>query len=254
MPDLYSNPSLIDFLKDIGAGSSAPQGSIGPNVLYQQTLAGIKIKLLSQDQRATWDKEVAAIDAVIGGFSTFSMQKLSDTAKQPAVGAVGTGLHKYGPIAIFYARKYGLNPALILSQIQHESNFDPTAVSPTGAQGLMQIEPDTARGLKIANVFDPVQNIDGGCRYDVSAYGELTRLTVIDQSDKDYYMLAVFNAGPGGVSSAIRHARRVRNLAASVAVPYVVAEPFLPAETRNYVKAILRDASSYIAFVANNSQ
>lgn len=63
------------------------------------------------------------------------------------------------------AAKYGLDPNIIASQCLYESRGNPNAVSPTGAIGLMQLLPSTARGLGVQNPFDPQQNVDGGCKY-----------------------------------------------------------------------------------------
>lgn len=71
----------------------------------------------------------------------------------------------YEPIIAAAAKKYNLDPRLIRSQIKTESSFNPKAVSPAGARGLMQLMPATAADLGVADPFDPAQNIEGGAKY-----------------------------------------------------------------------------------------
>ena len=63
------------------------------------------------------------------------------------------------------ADRHGIEPAMIKAIIMAESSFNPKAVSRRGAQGLMQLMPQTAESLGVADAFDPGKNIDAGARY-----------------------------------------------------------------------------------------
>jgi hypothetical protein len=63
------------------------------------------------------------------------------------------------------ARRHGISPHLVSALMAVESDFDPTAISPKGAQGLMQLMPLITRHYRVYNPFDPQQNIEGGIRF-----------------------------------------------------------------------------------------
>jgi soluble lytic murein transglycosylase-like protein len=90
------------------------------------------------------------------------------------------------------AAQQSLPPELIDSVIKVESNYNPYAVSPKGALGLMQLIPATARRFGVADVFNPVENIQGGARY-------LKYLLGIYGGDYPL-ALAAYNAGEGAVA------------------------------------------------------
>jgi soluble lytic murein transglycosylase-like protein len=88
------------------------------------------------------------------------------------------------------ARTNGVDPLLVHSVIQVESSYNQYAVSPAGAEGLMQLMPQTARMLGVNNSFDAKENIEAGVRYLKSLQ---------DQFKDDRLALAAYNAGPNAV-------------------------------------------------------
>lgn len=111
-----------------------------------------------------------------------------------------------------YARQYGVNEDLVWAVIRQESGFNPRAVSPKGAMGLMQLMPGTAALMGVTDAFDVEQNVAGGVKY-------LERC--LSRFNQDVSLaLAAYNAGPDNV------------------VKYQGCPPF--PETRQYVASILR--------------
>src|SRR5262245_21998402 len=95
------------------------------------------------------------------------------------------------PLLHRLAQQYSIDPRLVHAIITVESNFDPRAVSRAGAQGLMQLMPDTAARYRVVNPFDPEANLEGGMRY-------LRDLLGMFPNDLRH-VLAAYNAGEGAV-------------------------------------------------------
>lgn len=91
------------------------------------------------------------------------------------------------------ARQHGVSPALIEAVVRTESGFDPTAVSPRGAGGLMQLMPQTASALGVLDRFDPRDNIRGGVRH--------LRHLLARYDGSVALALAAYNAGEGAVDT-----------------------------------------------------
>ena len=97
---------------------------------------------------------------------------------------------RYDGLIGLTARQHRVQPALVKAVIAVESNFDATAVSKKGAQGLMQLMPETAVRLGVEDPFQPTQNVRGGTIYlrnMLDRYGDMERA------------LAAYNAGPSAV-------------------------------------------------------
>lgn len=104
------------------------------------------------------------------------------TLKDPQLEAL---IHKY-------AQVYGVDPNLVRAVMRHESGFNAAAVSPKGAQGLMQLMPGTAALMGVKNPFDPEQNIAGGVGY---------LRHCLDRFQHNVPLaVAAYNAGPGSVA------------------------------------------------------
>ena len=116
-----------------------------------------------------------------------------------------------------YALANRLEKALVKAVIKAESDYNPRAVSSKGAQGMMQLIPETAREMKVVDPFDPEDNIRGGTRY-------LRKMLDLFNGNTDL-AIAAYNAGPG----AVRQHGGIP--------PYT--------ETRNYVQRVKRFLQAY---------
>lgn len=130
-------------------------------------------------------------------------------------GGAGVGGVPYANLFSGAAGRHGIDAALLAAVASVESNFNPGAVSPAGAQGLMQFMPATAQGLGV-NPLDPASAVDGAARY----LKDLTR-----QFGSTELALAAYNAGPGTVNR------------------YGGIPPY--AETQNYVRTVMSKAEAY---------
>ncbi|MBJ6723803.1 lytic transglycosylase domain-containing protein [Geomonas sp. Red875] len=124
---------------------------------------------------------------------------------------------EFEPMIATYSRQYGVDSALIKAVIMAESGYNPTAVSRKGAQGLMQLMPKTAQGLKVSDSLNPSDNIRGGVRY--------LRFLLDTFKGDESLALAAYNSG-------------MNNVAKYGGIP-----PF--AETQNYVAKVLSYRNNY---------
>ncbi len=135
---------------------------------------------------------------------------------------------EYEQIVTGHARNYGLEPALVAAVIYQESRFRPDVESPTGAIGLMQLQPETARGIalrtggsrfELSDLYDPEINVRYGCWY-------LRHL--LDRYGDERTALAAYNAGQATVDGWLRENGSIRF-----------------AETREYVARVVETRDIY---------
>ena len=136
---------------------------------------------VAEGDRAVYTNTPSAADAI----------PVVDGSAAPIVPLAGeTAKERYDALIREAAREHGLPPALVRAVTEVESAFDPRAVSPKGAMGLMQLMPATAREYGVADAFDAAQNVRAGSRH---------LRSLIDQFGDQRLALAAYNAGAGAV-------------------------------------------------------
>ena len=127
------------------------------------------------------------------------------------------------PVLEEAALREGREAKLLAAVLQQESGYRPCAISPKGAQGLMQLMPDTAKKFGLTDAFDIKQNIDAGAKYLkelITRYGGKLDLA-----------LAAYNAGPenvdaaGGIPAIPETTAYVRDILGKVGIPPVAPIP-----------------------------
>jgi len=135
----------------------------------------------------------ASETAIYRAFFPLSKYKVVSRSKENKNGPE-KAKHDYESEIIIASNRHGIDPYLVKAVIKAESNFNPLAVSPKKAMGMMQLIPETAKDYGVMNPFDPEENIDGGIRL---------LKDLINYFDGDLKLaLAAYNAGKGSV---IRH-------------------------------------------------
>ncbi len=214
VPSSFSDPAspFHDLLKN-EMNLSSPLEKMALDFLIK-TIESI---LSKTDQKGQWSS-FSGIPSLGESFSQ-PHQVLKNPSSEPGPG-LSTGQPKGQEIDEIIqgtAGQFGVDPSLIRAVISVESNGNSKAVSPAGAQGLMQLMPRTAAELGVTDPFDPAQNIRAGTRY-------LSRLLDRYQGNQKL-ALAAYNWGMGNLE---------KNPSG------------LPKETRNYIVRVEKQYQSYL--------
>jgi soluble lytic murein transglycosylase-like protein len=154
-------------------------------------LAGSSLLLAAPPEQSRV-KTVVKADPRTGKLVRVVVSTVQSTAEKMPSAAQTAPAANFGAIVERVAAEQAVPAELLHSVIQVESNYNPGAVSPKGAQGLMQLMPDTARRFGVPDSFDPVENIQGGAKY---------LKYLLDLYKGDYpRALAAYNAGEKAVA------------------------------------------------------
>jgi len=185
----------------------------------ETTLAAMQAAV--EKQKAAVKASVAASigkqgQSLAGNDSFFTLAPLTPPQPQPSVSMPDVACdpvpeESVAPVLLGAAQRESLDPKLLTAVIQQESGFRPCAISDKGAQGLMQLMPDTADRFSVKDPFDTKQNVDAGAKY--------LKELITKYSGNLALALSAYNAGPETVDKA-------------------GGVPDIP-ETTDYVKSIL---------------
>lgn len=165
--------------------------------------------------------ELLIADAMLARIETEAIERVAKplpakpAERRAGDGGAGIPEHPWRDEMTRVASSFSLEAELVYAIARVESGLDPAARSPKGALGLMQLMPDTAKLVGVTDPLDPVQSIEGGCRY---------FRQMLDRFGGDVSLaLAAYNAGPGTVEDVGRRVPDIR-------------------ETKDYVARVLETA------------
>ena len=183
---LRSSPPVSHSMP-VSAGSATPDMKVAgsPATVGAKPLgadSGMKARFLRMGSTLTYSyidghgvrnysnrrpQGVANVKVTRVEFPIFQIENCYACGALPGVnfGRLRLNTSAYGPEIASAATQFGVEEAIVRAIIHAESSYNPGALSRTGAQGLMQLMPATARRFGVANAFDPGQNIRGGVQY-----------------------------------------------------------------------------------------
>ncbi|MDR2450670.1 MAG: lytic transglycosylase domain-containing protein [Candidatus Accumulibacter sp.] len=199
---------VLSVSVEIGERAARPAGAPSAPALHENRLDEMDVYALSPT--AARLRLPRMVPPELRRQAAEAVGSFSAAASLPSETAAPDGGANWTAFIRKAARDFDVPPELIAAVIRAESAFQPRAVSPKGARGLMQLMPATGEALGLADPFDPEANIRAGTRY---LKAQLSRFSDLRQA------LAAYNAGPGKV------------------LQYDGVPPF--AETREFVRRVL---------------
>lgn len=199
-----------------GSDSNTSSGTSGFSLIMTSLLKALGEKERQTQQGIDQNNRANNSSNGINDISNVIVRTLEGVNPSTVVSATGTNSERIEKAIADASNKYGVNANLIRAIIKTESNFNPNAVSPAGAKGLMQLMPCNIEHYGVNDPFNIEQNIDAGTRH-IKDY--------LKTYNYDLNMaLAAYNFGPGNMSS--------RGISSS--------SDFykLPSETKNYLAKI----------------
>lgn len=184
--------SRIEALTGPRVGTAPVIGGVGTGSAAASTTFDQELSSAVATASRTATPTTTSTSATSGSRATASTGADPGTAAAELAAKLPSHGRAWAPAITEAALKVGIEPALLAALVQHESNFDPDAVSHAGALGLAQLMPATAAGLGV-NPKDPHQNLAGGARF---LKEQLDRFGAVDLA------LAAYNAGPTRVARA----------------------------------------------------
>jgi soluble lytic murein transglycosylase-like protein len=175
--------SLVFTMPLLAKADIYMQQNIDNEIIITNLLPDAELSYLASEDEPDGSKRylVLAEDNFMINKEKFSAKNSGNSTNQIIAEAV-----------ISAARLTSIEPALLHAVIRVESNYNPNALSPRGAQGLMQLMPSTAKRFNVHNAYDPKQNVLAGARY-------LRELQTLFKGNLQL-VLAAYNAGPNAVT------------------------------------------------------